>query len=487
MNSGKIIYDISSDCLRDESRLTGCAESISFPSDESEIIDILKFFYRKGIKITVQGGKTGITGGSVPFGGHIMNLSRMNAVGHTVNKGNGCHLIFVQPGVVLNDLQSAIACRLPGSFFPTDPTETTAFIGGMAACNSSGARSYRYGAIRNHIYGMRVVTPDGSVISVHRGVQKAAGKCFSLTAENGKIIKGCLPAYDTPEIKSSAGYYSRNDMDLIDLFIGSEGTLGIISEIEIGTLPKPVYNWSMMMLFRDEDASLYFTDHLKTLDTCISAIEFFDAVSLGYIRSMLQQKDYLSAIYTEIEGDSEEVLMDAVLMIAKLAETYGAGDDDTIFANTPVYFDRLKKMRHAIPESINTAIDMIRYKNPEITKLSTDMAAPAGSICPLMDLYRKDLAENDLTSAIFGHIGNNHLHVNILPHTNEEYERGSSLCLKWAGEIVRRGGTVSAEHGIGKLKKSLLEIMYGTKGIAEMRGLKLMFDPDNLLNKDNLF
>jgi D-lactate dehydrogenase (cytochrome) len=146
----------------------------------------------------------------------------------------------------------------------------------------------------------------------------------------------------------------------------------------------------------------------------------------------------------------------------------------------------MKEFRHALPEAINLLIDERRKTEPGLTKLGTDMAVPDDALDRIFELYVRDLAGSNLDYVMFGHIGNNHIHVNILPRTTEEYKRGRQLYQSWAAEVVALGGTVSAEHGIGKLKTELLRQMYGDGGVEEIRRVIKVFNPDGRLNRGNV-
>jgi len=165
----------------------------------------------------------------------------------------------------------------------------------------------------------------------------------------------------------------------------------------------------------------------------------------------------------------------------------GGNEDATWLSTSPAEMERLLFFRHAVPESVNLLIDKRRLENPDITKLGTDMAVPDDKLVHIMSMYNRDLDEHKLESVMFGHIGNNHIHVNILPNSLEEYMDGKSLYLEWAREVISLGGTVSAEHGVGKLKTNMLAEMYGQEGISGMLRVKNAFDPEGLLNKGNLF
>ncbi|MDD3545651.1 MAG: FAD-linked oxidase C-terminal domain-containing protein, partial [Kiritimatiellae bacterium] len=141
----------------------------------------------------------------------------------------------------------------------------------------------------------------------------------------------------------------------------------------------------------------------------------------------------------------------------------------------------------AVPEQVNAIIADRKRGCPDLTKLGTDLSVPNYRLPDVMRLYRRDLHDANLEHVIFGHIGNNHLHVNIMPRDMDEYSRGKELYRAWAGQVVDWGGSVSAEHGIGRLKKDLLALMYGPETVAGMRALKRLFDPADRLNAGRLF
>ena len=194
-----------------------------------------------------------------------------------------------------------------------------------------------------------------------------------------------------------------------------------------------------------------------------------------------------AAVYTEFHAGDEEALTDTVSALAEIIAACRGNEDATWIADTARELDRMHTFRHAVPEAVNLLIDERRRANPGLTKLGTDMAVPDDQLEEVMILYRGGLQEAGLEYVMFGHIGDNHIHVNILPRDQAEYEQGRALYLGWAKEILRMGGTVSAEHGIGKLKVAMLREMYGEQGIAEMRAVKRVFDPEWRLNRGNLF
>jgi D-lactate dehydrogenase (cytochrome) len=510
------------DYLRDESRSIGTASYIIFPESEEEVREALLFAKEHELSVTVQGGRTGISGGAVPSGGLIINLSRMGKVmGLSYDEGTSTYLLTVQPGLILSVLREMLEqmefdtsewadadVRLLEEmktadewFFSPDPTETSATIGGMIACNASGARSYYYGPIRPYVHTLRVMTSSGDMIQLTRGSQRANGYAFSIKGESGEQYQGQLPTYLWNNIKNASGYYSKEGMDLIDLFIGSEGTLGILTQAEIRLIPAPESMWSMTAFFPNEQSAVDFVINARLIDLGspkLVSLEYFDHHALNLLREQRLSSpafsslpeiptSYHTAIYIEVHGSDDDVVGDAMMTLCQVMVDSGGNEDDTWIATNKREMEKLHLFRHATPEAVNLKIDERRRTNPSLTKLGTDMAVPDAHLKDVLALYHTSLDGSSLDWVMFGHIGDNHIHVNILPNNKEEYELGREFYREWAKQVITLGGTVSAEHGIGKLKVGMLKDMYGYDGIRSMQNIKTLFDPEWMLNPDSLF
>ena len=502
----KINYNVETDYpdyLRDESRREGHADSISFPVTQDEVIEAILFCRNNNLKITVQGAKTGITAGAVPDGGHIINLSRLIHISKVTKLSDNEAVVTVEPGAILSSINDSVKNSSGGLFiFPPDPTETSAAIGGMISCNASGACSFLYGPTRNYISRLKVALADGSIIELKRGNRHLDGLHFTLTNSDDEKVAGILPEYKMPNGKNAAGYYIKEDMDLIDLFIGTEGTLGIILEADLKLIPQPKVVWGIQSFFPSLNSAVKFVKQLRTkapsFENCnIAALEFIDSHALTLLRS---QKDnsafddiphlddsWDTAIYIEFHGDTDDYVEAGVFVMSDLMVECGGDEDATWMASDKGSLEKLKHFRHAVPEAVNLTIDTLRKKEPKLTKLGTDLAVPDEYLEKIIELYIDDLTTANLDYVMFGHIGNNHLHVNIIPNSMDEYLIGKKLYLKWAEYVVELGGTISAEHGVGKLKKDMLKIMYKQTILDEMKRVKLLFDPDNIINDGNLF
>ncbi|MBQ7565722.1 MAG: FAD-binding oxidoreductase [Oscillospiraceae bacterium] len=503
--------------LRDESRSVGSAEHIAFPRTQDEIREILKACYASGEKVTVQGARTGLAAAAVPYGGCIVNLNKMNRVTAMRHEG-GDYYITLQPGVVLSELKKMIGskkfdttdwdeasnaayvdfCKDGEFFFSPDPTEASATIGGMVCCNASGARSYHYGPTRGHITKVTMVLSDGRTLTETRGGECANGYDAVFTCDDGSKISAKLPTYEMPKTKNASGYYAAKDMELIDVLIGSDGTLGVVSEIEVKLLPLPQIIWGVSLLFENEQSSLRFVDQLRGSVEGVASVEFFDSGALDILREQKKKSTAFSAlpviepfvntvVYVELHCDTEEQAQQRLFAVGDAFTAAGGKEENSWVARNQSDLDRLMFFRHAVPESVNMLIDQRKQKDPTITKLGADMSVPDAHLFDVVKMYRDTLKENNLESATWGHVGNNHLHVNVLPNNGEEYARAKELFKVWAANVSKMGGAVSAEHGVGKLKAAFLTIMYGDRHIDEMRALKRAFDPKWQLGVGNLF
>lgn len=503
--------------LRDESRTVGRADYIAFPENETQVREVLRDCWEHDIPVTVQGGRTGVAAAAVPFGGCILNLSRMNRI-LGMRKENGGWLIRLQPGVPLSQLRKAVAgknfdttgwdeasreacaafCREGDFFFSPDPTEPSATLGGMTACNASGARSYRYGPTRGQIHALRLVLADGRVLALRRGEKRAEGYKAVFSCEDGSTFTAPVPTYRMPRTKNASGYYAQRDMDLIDLIIGSDGTLGVMTELEVSLLPLPPVIWGVTFLFSEEGQALRFVAELRQTVPEAVSVEFFDEGALNILRRQREETtafsalpeweaDVTTAVYVELHTDTDAQAEDQLLRLGDACAAAGGDPERSWAARGGSELERMLFFRHAVPESVNLLIDQRRRTEPAIAKLGADMSVPDEHLFDVIALYRRTLREEGLESAIWGHVGNNHLHVNVLPRNREDMQRTKGLFLRWAGEVTRMGGAVSAEHGVGKLKTDFLAVMYGEKHIGEMRALKRAFDSKGLLGVGNLF
>jgi D-lactate dehydrogenase (cytochrome) len=392
--------------------------------------------------------------------------------------------------VILSDFQQAV--EREGLLFPPDPTERGCFLGGNVATNASGSRTFKYGPTRNYIERLKVVLANGEVLDVRRGETRAKDRHLSVPLSQG-ILEVDLPGYELPRTRKNAtGYFVAPDMDLIDLFIGSEGTLGVVVEIEVRLLPKPLGLLSGVVFFVSEVDVLSFVEQARQLSLehraarnsarlDARALEFFDKESLNFLRQNYPNvpNEAVGAIFFEHETTpaTEDSLMADWM---EIVEGHQAMSDSWFATNEPDQV-RLREFRHQLPVLMNEWFAKYRQR-----KVSTDMAVPDEAFAGMFELYQSKLRTSGLRYTIFRHIGDSHVHVNILPRDNGEGARARELYVEFLKHAASVGGTLSAEHGVGKLKRDYLKLFYTDAHLREMAAIKRAFDPNGILGRGNI-
>lgn len=500
----------------------GHADGLVFPESWEQVAEILSAANKEGTAVTISGAGTGTVGGRIPTSGIIIATDKLNQIKSLVHTENGGRAV-AEAGVRLSDLQQFVGAeRL---LYPPDPTERSCFLGGTIATNASGARTFKYGPTRNYIERLRVILADGDVVDLKRGEVYAdpSGE-FALPLLSGNVLRAKLPTYQMPLTrKHASGYFVKKEMDVLDLFIGSEGTLGVVVEAEVALLPKPSGLLSGVVFFNSEEKLLAFVSEAREISTRsrktstdevakvavlmekameitsrpfpkgrddsstealdARAIEYFDRESLGFLRQKYDTipEEAIGAVFFEQEttAESEDTLMNAWL---SLLERHDALDDASWFATNEIDQARLREFRHALPVLMNEWFAKHRQR-----KVSTDMSVPDEAFAGMLQFYQDQLRPSGLRHTIFGHIGDNHVHVNILPRDDDEAVKAREIYMRFVKRAIEVGGTVSAEHGIGKLKREYLRMMYSDEHLREMAALKRAFDPAGILGRGNIF
>ena len=341
-----------SDYLTDASGYRGSAERVFVPASEAEVAGILREAAATRTPVTVAGAGTGLTGGRVAHGGWVLSLERLNRI--EIHPGYA----VCGAGELLRDLQSAAAASK--QFYPPDPTENGASIGGTIATNASGSRSFRYGATRRYIRALHVVLANGEVLALRRG-QKPP---FELPA---------IPGPDTT--KNTAGYYLRAGIDYLDLFIGSEGTLGVVTEAEVALLPAPTSLFTGVVFFASEESALDAVDSWREV-AGLRMLEFLDAASLDLLRARFPEipGEARAALLIEEEtasGDAEGAWLDRL-------EAAGALGEASWFAASAADRERFRRFRHALPEAVN---DRVRRHGLKMGSTSRSRSRAIATCC----------------------------------------------------------------------------------------------------------
>ncbi|HKB64704.1 MAG TPA: FAD-binding oxidoreductase [Pyrinomonadaceae bacterium] len=502
----------------------GQAERVIFPENAEEVALILREASEKGTPVTVSGAGTGTVGGRIPFAGIVLATDRLDQIKSVVHKEGGGRA-RAEAGVRLGDLQRFVESE--NLFYPPDPTERSCFLGGTVATNASGARTFKYGPTRKYVQRLKIALATGELIDLHREELQADAKGrIKIPLPSGSLLEAQLPAYHMPRTrKHASGYYAAPEMDVLDLFIGSEGTLGVIVEVEVALLPKPEGLLSGIVFFKTDEDVLSFVNEARSLslanrqsharearrlgplvekafevtrryarssakisDQAVSlidarALEYFDSESLRFLRQKYETipADAVGAIFFEQETTpaSEDSLMTEWLAIL---EQHEALVESSWFATGEQDQAKLREFRHALPVLMNEWFARHRQR-----KVSTDMSVPDAAFPEMLRFYQDTLRASQLRYTIFGHIGDNHVHVNILPRDDDEATKAREIYLQFLKRAAALGGTLSAEHGIGKLKRDYLPLFYSEANLREMATLKRAFDPAGILGRGNIF
>ena len=474
--------------LADASNFKGYCDAVYFPENEKDISGILKEANEKKIPVTVAGNGTGLTGARVPQGGIVMATEKLNKI---IEINPAELYAVVEPGVLLSEFQEIL--KEKKLLYPPDPTEKNCFIGATVATNASGEKTFKYGPTRDYVLELHVVLPDGDLLDLRREENKAAGFKLLLKTESGKVVNIEIPDYKMPETKNAAGYFCKKDMDAIDLFIGSEGTLGVITKIKLKLVPVPEKLISCVVFFDKETNALDFISKARDISfntklrldpRCIEALalEFFDVRALKFLRSNYPQvpADAEAGVWfeQEVTHENEDSFFESWM---ELIDEFHGDEDSTWFAVTEEDKKKIQEFRHSISAKIN---EFISGKN--LRKLGTDVAVPSTKLRDLYFYSKKIVEDEDLDYVIYGHVGNSHIHLNFLPKNEDEFKKGQNLYKEICKKAIELGGTVSAEHGIGKAKTDYLLLMYGQETVNKMLELKKLFDPNFILGRGNI-
>ncbi|HSL88103.1 MAG TPA: FAD-binding oxidoreductase [Ignavibacteriaceae bacterium] len=475
--------------LNDASNYKGNCEAVYFPENKEELKSILKEANLSKKKVTVSGNGTGLTGARVPQGGIVISTEKLNKI-IEINTRNG--YAIVEPAVLLTEFLSEL--KTSGYFYPPDPTEKNCFIGGTVATNASGAKTFKYGPTRSFVEELEVILPNGDELYLVRGKNPARDYVLNLSSVNANNYTLKLPQYKLPLTKNAAGYFTSSNADAIDLFVGSEGTLGIFTQVKLRIIPLPEKVISAVFFFTKEMDALKFIDDARIIsynarrnnlkdELDALALEFFDRNALKFLKSDFPNlpTDSEAAVWIEQEADTanEDKLLEKWTSILL---AHNGNEASVWFATDDKERDKISEFRHAVSANVNEYISRNNFK-----KLGTDIAVPDDMFISFYIEIKQMAVYSKLNYLTYGHFGNSHIHLNILPKNPKEYEAGRKLYMDICDKAVAYNGTISAEHGVGKLKREYLERMIGKEVIGQMRELKKTLDPNYILCTGNIF
>jgi D-lactate dehydrogenase (cytochrome) len=449
------------------------------------------------------GAQSSLTGGATPFGETLLSTEKL----HRILEMGG-DTITVEAGVPVATIEESLAGER--RWFPPAPTFTGAFAGGIVATNAAGAATFKYGSVREWVVGLTIVLADGSVLDLRRGEQTAAGGVLQVPAGRGITVS--VPGYRMPEVaKRSAGYFAADGMDLVDLFIGSEGTLGVIVGVTFRTAPRRFEPALALVPCSSERQALMLVGDLRDAARAawrdpaagidVAAIEHMDRRCLDILIEdgadrthdvrIDPSAELLLLVQLELpegttEADAFEDIASAssqgpIARFCRLLESYNAFDAAEIAL--PGQSRRAAQfiaVREAVPAGVNARVGRAqRDVDPRIAKTAADMVAPFERFGEMMTVYRNGFARRGLDAAIWGHISDGNVHPNVLPRSYEDVEQGKAAILEFGRAVRELGGCPLAEHGVGRnpVKQALLRDLYGEAGIEQMRAVKRALDP----------
>jgi D-lactate dehydrogenase (cytochrome) len=461
-------------------------------------------------RILPIGAQSSLTGGATPFGELLVSTGRMNRILRI-----DAQSATVEAGVPLSALEEA-AHRV-GATYPPRPTFAGAFAGGAVATNAAGAATFKYGSTREWVEALTVVLASGEVLEIARGECLADDDGFAIRNDAG-VRRIPLPRYAMPDVvKRSAGYFAKPGMDLVDLFVGSEGTLGIITAVTFRLLfPAPALALALVMCrseaealrvagdLRDRSLETWQTRDRNGID--VAAIEHVDARALalvdarsapGAITLAIPQGTAVALLiqlelppgtdartaYEQVAAAGSPDAADAPLVrFANLIERYGLTDATELAAPGD---DRraaeLLAFREAVPTAVNRLVGQAkRTIDARIEKTAADMVVPFDRFAEMMDVYRAGFASRGLDYAVWGHLSDGNVHPNVIPRSYDDVVQGKAAILQFGREVQRLGGCPLAEHGVGRnpVKQALLRQLYGDDGIEQMKAVKRALDPE---------
>jgi FAD/FMN-containing dehydrogenase len=438
--------------VNDASGYLGHADRVIAPKSADEVAVILKEASASNTPVTVAGSWTGLAGGACPSQGWVLSTENLKQLQIEYGKA------IAGAGVPLVNLQSA--AKPTGQFYAPDPTENTASVGGTIATNASGSRSFLYKATREHVLALTVAFMDGTIRTFRRG---------------DKIDFPVRAIRQPNTTKHSVAMPLAPNMDWVDLFIGSEGTLGVVVEAELKLLPEVRDLLTGVLFFETEEAAWDAVEAWRPTPA-LRMLEYLDSGSLKLMETQPGGAQAALIIEQELRSSDDEELW------VNRMETPGLLEPHSWIASGDTDREKFRKFRHGVPEKVNATVSRNGF-----TKLGSDCAVPLDRNREMMLFYRDtvNLFFPD-QYAIFGHIGDAHVHVNLLPRTESESELGKGLMLTIACKAASLGGSVSAEHGLGKRKKDFLAVQYSFEDIVSLLHVKGRFDPRGLLGRGNL-
>lgn len=427
-------------CAEDASHTRGAPEVVVAAHSEEQVVRLMELANRYRFPVTPRGMGTGLAGGASPIhGGVVLNLAPMNRI-LTVDPVN--LIAVVEPGVVTADLKRAVKAQ--GLYYPPDPASVdTCSIGGNAATNAGGPSCVKYGVTRDYVLGLNVVLPTGRLI------------------RTGVLTR-----------KGVVGY------DLTRLIVGSEGTLGVITQLVLKLIPHPPAVTTLVALFSDMTQAMNAVTGILTAGLTPSAIEFLDRRCLELVGDLLpfeEAQDAGSFLLVEADGHPD-VIGREIERMGLVCLDHGA--QGVLMAPDAAKRDRMWAVRKEVS---------LRIEHSAAVYIPEDVVVPLGEIAGFIRCIPEMEARFDLKIYCFGHAGDGNIHLNITACRECPPQRVEEGVRAVLAEVLRRGGTISGEHGVGVAKQRYLAMELDRESIQLQMRLKRLFDPHFVLNPGKIF
>lgn len=437
----------------DASGLVLIPDQVARPESENEVVEIVRQAAVDRLALTCAGAQTSTTGASITDKGMLLSLRGLDRI---ADVDTSRRTVVAGAGALVADVKRAAAAS--GLLFAPDPTsEEESTVGGAVACNASGARTYKYGATRRHVRALRVVLASGEQVELRRSDLE----------------------------KNTVGYAFAHDP--IDWFIGSEGTLGVVVEAELSLLPLPDRVVGLAAFFDDEQAALKFAVSARESSSVHPrCIEYFDdkAVEIARSNEATATIPENSRAMVYVEEELSTGLEETLAQWVDVLESTGSIGEPIVF-DGEARLKEARRIRHSVPATMNERGN--RHRPAGGRKVSTDWAVPYRRLGDALMRARVLAEKRGVEQAVtYGHAGNGHPHQNFLARDLDELTTIEEVVDLTLREVLALGGTVSAEHGIGKLKRKWLPLQMNALQMSMMAAVKKELDPLGILAPGNI-
>lgn len=476
--------DIVAGFATDSSNLPGVAEALARPRDERQVAVFLRACRAAGIRVTLSGGRSNLTGSATPEGGVVLSTVALMEPAVQVSEVNGT--VVAPVGMILEDLRKSIATvtgrRL---YFRVDPTSRTdASVGGCLACNASGFTPGESGAMRHWVKALRLCLPDGRIIAASRGQYVSQAGRFLLHGDDGDLVWP-VPTYARPAVKNAGGPFSAPDgtMDLVDLIVGSEGLFGLVTACALGLAPRPAAYLDLFFCMPGEDEALRLFEaahsHFHGDLGGLTAFEYFGLNARRYMKH--EERFFRGAdpvgIYIQEPLFDREMDDAAEAWLGILAEAEVSLSDDRILSlDTAALRALFTEARHSTPANFVEAVQ----QRGTFTVL-TDCVVPPERFPAFLRFTHQRISGEGIDYLSFGHLGDCHIHFAMLP-TREQVDAAVGAYDDIVARSADLGGVYSGEHGTGKRKRKDFLRCHGAEAAQQVRRCKTAVDPEWLLN-----